>query len=89
MPRRCRERRRSRWATTSASSTTTSRTTARSAVIGPRFGRWGARPQAINTGATLFTLSRLALYRLQEEGFDDARVLRLMRLYDETCLGAL
>jgi geranylgeranyl diphosphate synthase type I len=46
---------------------------------------WGV-PQAINTGDTLFTLSRLALYRLQEEGFDDARVLRLMRLYDETCL---
>ena len=43
-------------------------------------------PQAINTGDTLFTLSRMALYRLTEEGFSDARVLRLMRLYDETCL---
>jgi geranylgeranyl diphosphate synthase type I len=43
-------------------------------------------PQAINTGDTLFTLSRMALYRLTEEGFDDGRVLRLMRLYDETCL---
>ena len=43
-------------------------------------------PQAINTGDTLFTLSRMALHRLSEEGFDDARVLRLMRLYDETCL---
>jgi geranylgeranyl diphosphate synthase type I len=43
-------------------------------------------PQAINTGDTLFTLSRMALYRLTEEGFDDARVLRLMHLYDETCL---
>jgi geranylgeranyl diphosphate synthase type I len=43
-------------------------------------------PQAINTGDTLFTLSRMALYRLSEEGFDDARVLALMRLYDETCL---
>lgn len=43
-------------------------------------------PQAINTGDTLFTLSRLALHRLSDEGFDDARVLRLMRLYDETCL---
>jgi geranylgeranyl diphosphate synthase type I len=42
--------------------------------------------QAINTGDTLFTLSRMALYRLRDEGFDDARVLRLMRLYDETCL---
>jgi geranylgeranyl diphosphate synthase, type I len=46
---------------------------------------WGV-PQAINTGDTLFTLSRMALYRLQEEGFDDSRILRLMRLYDETCL---
>jgi geranylgeranyl diphosphate synthase type I len=46
---------------------------------------WGTA-QAINTGDTLFTLSRMALYRLQEEGFDDARILRLMRLYDETCL---
>jgi geranylgeranyl diphosphate synthase type I len=46
---------------------------------------WG-KAQAINTGDTLFTLSRMALYRLQEEGFDDARILRLMRLYDETCL---
>jgi geranylgeranyl diphosphate synthase type I len=42
--------------------------------------------QAINTGDTLYTLSRMALYRLRDEGFDDARVLRLMRLYDETCL---
>jgi geranylgeranyl diphosphate synthase type I len=43
-------------------------------------------PQAINTGDTLFTLSRKALHRLSDEGFDDARVLALMRLYDETCL---
>ena len=43
-------------------------------------------PQAINTGDTLFTLSRMALHRLSEAGFDDGRVLRLMRLYDETCL---
>jgi geranylgeranyl diphosphate synthase type I len=43
-------------------------------------------PQAINTGDTLFTLSRLALHRLTELGFPDAKVLALMRLYDETCL---
>jgi geranylgeranyl diphosphate synthase type I len=43
-------------------------------------------PQAINTGDALFSLSRMALHRLSGEGFDDARVLRLMRLYDETCL---
>jgi geranylgeranyl diphosphate synthase type I len=46
---------------------------------------WG-KAQAINTGDALFTLSRMALYRLQEEGFDDSRILRLMRLYDQTCL---
>jgi geranylgeranyl diphosphate synthase, type I len=43
-------------------------------------------PQAINTGDALFVLSRLALHRLTALGFDDAKVLRLMRLYDETCL---
>ena len=43
-------------------------------------------PQAINTGDTLFTLSRIALHRLSGLGFSDARVLALMRLYDETCL---
>jgi geranylgeranyl diphosphate synthase, type I len=42
--------------------------------------------QAINTGDTLFTLSRMALHRLTELGFPDAKVLALMRLYDETCL---
>ncbi|HEX7474172.1 MAG TPA: polyprenyl synthetase family protein, partial [Candidatus Limnocylindrales bacterium] len=43
-------------------------------------------PQAINTGDTLFTLSRIALHRLTDLGFSDAKVLRLMRLYDLTCL---
>ena len=43
-------------------------------------------PQAINTGDTLFTLSRIALHRLTDLGFPDAKVLRLVRLYDETCL---
>jgi geranylgeranyl diphosphate synthase, type I len=43
-------------------------------------------PQAINTGDTLFTLSRLALHRLSDLGFPDRTVLALMRLYDETCL---
>jgi geranylgeranyl diphosphate synthase type I len=43
-------------------------------------------PQAINTGDTLFTLSRLALYRLEDLGFSTRRILDLMRLYDETCL---
>jgi geranylgeranyl diphosphate synthase type I len=43
-------------------------------------------PQAINTGDTLFTLSRMALHRLSDLGFSDAKVLALMRLYDETCV---
>ncbi len=43
-------------------------------------------PQAINTGDAIFSLSRIALHRLSDLGFPDARVLRLMRLYDTTCL---
>jgi geranylgeranyl diphosphate synthase type I len=43
-------------------------------------------PQAINAGDALFTLSRVALHRLTDLGFSDAKVLRLMRLYDMTCL---
>jgi geranylgeranyl diphosphate synthase, type I len=43
-------------------------------------------PQAINAGDMLFTLSRIALHRLTELGYSDSKVLRLMRLYDDTCL---
>ena len=43
-------------------------------------------PQAINAGDALFSLSRIALHRLTDLGFSDRVVLRLMRLYDETCL---
>ncbi len=43
-------------------------------------------PQAINTGDLMFSLSRVALHRLTDLGFPDAKVLRLMRLYDETCV---
>jgi geranylgeranyl diphosphate synthase type I len=43
-------------------------------------------PQAINAGDMLFSLSRIALHRLTDLGFSDAKVLRLMRLYDETCV---
>src|SRR3990172_1847856 len=39
-------------------------------------------PQAINAGDMLFTLSRVALHRLTDLGFSDAKVLRLLRLYD-------
>ncbi len=46
---------------------------------------WGVA-QAINTGDALFALSRMALHRLTALGFSDAKVLALMRLYDETCL---
>ena len=46
---------------------------------------WGV-PLAINAGDALFALSRLALYRLLEDGFTERRVLALMRVYDETCL---
>src|SRR5215212_7684636 len=43
-------------------------------------------PQAINTGDILFSLSRIALHRLTDLGFPDRTVLRLMRLYDHTCV---
>ncbi len=43
-------------------------------------------PQAVNTGDAIFAISRIALHRLSDLGFSDARVLRLMRLYDQTCL---
>ncbi|MEO8462121.1 MAG: polyprenyl synthetase family protein [Chloroflexota bacterium] len=43
-------------------------------------------PQAINTGDMLFSLSRIALHRLTDLGFSDHKVLRLMRLYDHTCV---
>ena len=43
-------------------------------------------PQAINTGDLIFSLSRVALHRLSDIGFSDRKVLRLMRLYDETCV---
>jgi geranylgeranyl diphosphate synthase, type I len=46
---------------------------------------WGV-PLAINAGDALFALSRLALYRLLDDGFSEARVLQMMRVYDETCL---
>jgi geranylgeranyl diphosphate synthase type I len=39
-----------------------------------------------DAGDMLFTLSRVALHRLTELGFSDSKVLRLMRLYDNTCV---
>ena len=56
----------------SASSTTTSRMATTSDAIGrPVDDQGGA--QAINTGDTLFTLSRLALHRLSDLGFSARR----------------
>jgi geranylgeranyl diphosphate synthase, type I len=52
----------------------------------PTLWRLHGVPQAINTGDALFSLSRIALHRLTDLGFSDSKVLRLMRLYDETCL---
>jgi geranylgeranyl diphosphate synthase type I len=43
-------------------------------------------PQAVNTGDAIFAISRIALHRLSDIGFSDAKVLRLMRLFDQTCL---
>src|SRR5262249_6439797 len=43
-------------------------------------------PQAINAGDLLFSLSRVALHRLTDLGFPDKTVLRLVRLYDQTCV---
>src|SRR5439155_1503895 len=40
----------------------------------------------LNTGDMLFSLSRMALHRLSDLGFTDHKVLRLTRLYDETCV---
>src|SRR3954464_11602517 len=54
----------------------------------PRPTLWAVHgvPQAINAGDMLFSLSRIALHRLSELGFPDRTVLRLMRLYDGTCV---
>ncbi len=46
---------------------------------------WGV-PLAINAGDALFALSRLALYRLLDRGVSETRLLKLMRIYDETCI---
>jgi geranylgeranyl diphosphate synthase type I len=49
------------------------------------WARYGV-PQAINAGDLLFSLSRVALHRLTDLGFPDKTVLRLVRLYDQTCV---
>ncbi|HKB28515.1 MAG TPA: polyprenyl synthetase family protein [Candidatus Limnocylindrales bacterium] len=49
------------------------------------WARYGI-PHAINTGDLLFSLSRVAIHRLTDLGFPDHTVLRLIRMYDETCV---
>ncbi|HIQ04726.1 MAG TPA: polyprenyl synthetase family protein [Anaerolineae bacterium] len=46
---------------------------------------WGV-PQAINAGDGLFVLAYRTLHRLVEEGISPALVLRVARLFDDTCL---
>jgi geranylgeranyl diphosphate synthase type I len=46
---------------------------------------WG-EAQGINAGDTLFSVSQLALLRLQERDVPDATVVRAMRLFNETCV---
>ena len=46
---------------------------------------WGIA-QGINTGDTLWVISRLSTLRLSQEGYDPETVLRVVRLFDETCL---
>jgi geranylgeranyl diphosphate synthase, type I len=46
---------------------------------------WGVA-QGINTGDTVWTLSRLAIHRLCEAGHDAETILRVMRRLDEACL---
>src|SRR5436309_10686129 len=50
----------------------------------PAVGALHGVAQAVNTGDMLFSLSRVALHRLTDLGFSDAKVLRLMRLYAAT-----
>jgi geranylgeranyl diphosphate synthase type I len=46
---------------------------------------WG-EAQGINAGDTLFSVSQLAMLRLQERGVPDATVVRAARLFSETCV---
>jgi len=46
---------------------------------------WGIA-QGINTGDTMWVISRLSTLRLAKEGYDAETVLAIVRLLDETCL---
>ena len=43
-------------------------------------------PQAINTGDGMYTVARLAMYRLLDHGVPSALVVEAMRLLDDACL---
>ena len=46
---------------------------------------WGLA-QGINTGDAMWTLARLALYRLRDYGYRERSILRVAQQFDETCL---
>jgi len=46
---------------------------------------WGI-PQAINTGSGMFSLARLALWKVLEAGVDTVTIARLSTLFDQACL---
>lgn len=47
--------------------------------------QWGVE-QAINTGDTLFIISRLAAYRMMNTGLSAESMIRLLKLVDQACL---
>lgn len=46
---------------------------------------WG-RPQAINAGDAMFSLARMSLYKLAEQGVTAERSLDALRIFDATCV---
>lgn len=46
---------------------------------------WGIA-QGVNTGDAMWAISRLALYRLMKEGYEEDRVLRVVQRLDDACL---
>jgi geranylgeranyl diphosphate synthase type I len=47
---------------------------------------WVGEAQAINAGDTLFTLARLSLLSLSDNGISSEHVLNAQRIFDQTCL---
>ncbi|MSQ14977.1 MAG: polyprenyl synthetase family protein, partial [Dehalococcoidia bacterium] len=46
---------------------------------------WGVS-QAVNAGDSMYTLARLVLYRLEELGVPERKILRIARALDEACI---